>query len=173
MPKPKIETGGQARLEKILAMGMRALENEADRSIEPRRAGGFMLSTMLAMGLTMGMFPGKAEARGRWLPSKQDISMEANKQTSIEMSKMEQRQRGKIQQLENERADLRTRFGDLDSRLDFEYQNGRISREDYAAAKKKLAEERGKMEQEYAGKIRNAKVGLQISGKIFQGIRGW
>lgn len=177
IPQPGIENKepGRQKQEKTIELGRHALQRELTYfEIAPKRAGAFVLMTLLAMGI----FPGEAKSQGRFGPfTKENIQrqteMEVKKRMSIEMSEIEQRQRGRIQELETERAVRMTQLGDAEGRLDYEFQNGRISRQEYELAKEEVRREKQRIEKEYGNKIRNARMGLGITGRIFQGIRGW
>src|SRR3989344_9166148 len=55
----------EAGLEQMAKVAGRAMEQEAERAMEPRRLGGYLLNTKMALALALGMvaFGGKAEGQ--------------------------------------------------------------------------------------------------------------
>ena len=61
--KPKAEK--EKNPERVIELGTKVLQKEENSEIGPKRNGGYMLCTVLAMALAMGMTAGKAEAQVR------------------------------------------------------------------------------------------------------------
>jgi hypothetical protein len=191
--KPKAEKGSnREQLERIAELGRGVLEREAGLKINPERSGGYMLCTILAMALAMGMAAGKAEAqekrigpqgRGLWGQMAGDIFREGVFEAGSAIDRSQNAARDRIEQ---EYVVQLTKLEDAEGRLDHQYavQKSRLGRKgtageletlekNYKGEKARMAQARIELEREYKKQTRNTGIKKAIIGGIFQGIRGW
>jgi len=181
--KPKVER--EKPKEQIAELGRNTLIKEAALEIEPKRSGGYILCTVLAMALAMGMTAGKAEAQtGGWA----GFGREVMNNTVFESgSAIDRAQNAKLDRIEHEYVAQLTQLGDALRKLDDQYlrQKNQLTRqggnpndlrnleERYRTEKVRLMQARADAEKAYRGQKRNSAIKKGITEAIFQGIRGW
>ncbi len=190
-PEPKAEK--EKKPERIMRLGEKILLREADLKIEPRRSGGYMLCTILAMALAMGMTAGKAEAQVRgvglqgWGIGGQ-ITSEVFHQGVFEVgSALNRAQNAKQDRVEHEYVARLTQLGDATRQLDNQYgnQRARLMRQGgspadlkkledrYRTEKTRLMQAENDLKKEYYRQTRNGGIKRSLTEAIVQGARGW
>lgn len=185
-PKSEKEKGP----EQIVRLGVKTLESEVNIE-EPRRAGGFMLSTLMAMGLSLGLLAGGAEAQVRgWSPAggagKQVAGQILNQGIFEAGSAIDRSQNAKRDKIENDYVANLTELGNVERNLDYEYavEKSKLNRtgnrqglenleKEYRMGKGKLAKDRANLENEYRKKIRSLEMKKSIVQTVLRGARGW
>jgi hypothetical protein len=191
--KPEPKTEKEKNPERIMGLGEKILLREADLKIEPRRSGGYMLCSVLAMALAMGMTAGKAEAQVRgvgpqsWGGGGQMVS-EVFHQGVFEIgSALNRSQNAKQDRIEHEYVARLTQLGDAMRQLDNQYgnQKTRLTRQGgssanlkkledkYRAEKAQLMQAENDLKREYYRQTRNAGIKRTLTEAIVQGVRGW
>ncbi len=171
--------------ERITELGEKILVKEAVLEIEPKRSGGFMLCTVLAMALAMGMTASKAEAQtgGMGEFGKQLVGNLIFKSGSV----ADRAQNAKQDGIEHEYVAQLTQLGDAERQLDYQYsrQKSLLKRQggspqdmkkletDYQEQKAQAAQTKMELKKKYDHQIRNMKIRKAVTGTIFQGARGW
>ncbi len=160
----KIEQkSGPKTIEKI---GVKFLSEEVDRLPNSRRAGGFLLTTFLAMGLALAG-AGKAEAqfRGR-------ITGEVFQGGRILASQVMDRERMRAEIKINHNFQKRLREIEAKkNQLEQEFRNERISVGEFEIRKQQLDNEVYKLSRERDRRVANP---LGFKGRVLQGvIRGY
>lgn len=191
--KPEPKTEKEKKPERIMGLGEKILLREADLKIEPRRNGGYMLCSVLAMALAMGITTGKAEAQVRgigpqgWGIGGQMVS-EVFHQGVFEIgSALNRSQNAKQDRVEHEYVTRLTQLGDAARQLDNQYsiQRARLMKQGGNSADLKKLEDRYKTEKtqlaqaenglkgEYYRQTRNSGIKRSLTEAIVQGARGW
>ena len=189
--KPEAEI--EKNPERVMKLGRKVMQREADSEIEPKRSGGYMLCTVLAMALTMGMTVGKAEAQIRGLGPQGrgfggQIASEVFHQGVFEIgSALNRAQNAKQDRIEHEYVARLTQLGDAMRQLDNQYgnQKARLTRQGdsstdlknledrYRAEKTQLIQAENDLKREYHKQIRNTGLKRSLTEAIVQGARGW
>jgi hypothetical protein len=171
--------------ERIAELGRTTLEREAVSEIEPRRSGGYMLCTVLAMALATGMTAGKAEAQtGDWANFGKQVASDAIFESG---SAVDKAQNSKQDGIEHEYVDQLTRLGDEERQLGYQYskQKNLLMRQGgslqdlkklesaYQEQRDRVTQKKMELKKEYERQTRNTRVKKAITGMIFQGARGW
>jgi hypothetical protein len=192
--KPKAERGPeQERLEKIAELGERTLVREAALRIELKRNGGFMLCTVLAMALAMGM-TGKAEAQTKWLVEEKGFGRQLagqifNRGIFEAGSAIDRAHGKKIEQIENNYVSQLTALEDAKRKLDNDYlrEKSRIMRSGAADKEARLQELNARYQEEatrlnraemevrrsYAKGKRGEQIRHGLTDVLLRGARGW
>lgn len=154
------------REESLEASGARFLSKELDRLPDSKRSGGFLLATLLAMGMGIAG-AGKAEAQFRG-----GITGEIFQNGRISASQVLDRRRAQAEAKINQ--DFQKKLIEIDVQkrlLDQEFQAKRISLREYELQKRKLDIEVTRLSQQKDQKTRNP---LGIKGRVLEGvIRGY
>lgn len=189
--KPKAEK--EKSPERVMELGTKVLQKEADLKIEPRRSGGYMLCTVLAMALAMGMTAGKAEAQVRgvgpqgWGVGGQIAGEVFNRGIFEVGSALNRSQNAKQDRIEHEYVARLTQLGDAMRQLDNQYGNQRVRlmrqggssadlkklEDKYRAEKTQLIQAENDLKREYHRQIRNTGIKRSLTEAIVQGARGW
>lgn len=175
----------------MVEIGVRVLKKEADFE-SPKKAGGFMLTTLLAMGLALGMMPARAEAQVRGIGPQSwggggQVASEMIRQGAFEAGSMFDRtENAKRASIEHDYVASLTRLGEIERNLDYEYakEKNRLSQDgtkqdierlekEYRTANIKIARDRIDLKKGYDKGIRNIKIKDAIIGGVLQGVRGW
>jgi hypothetical protein len=193
-PKAEENESRQESHEQIAGLGQRTLIKEAGLEIEPRRSGGYMLCTVLAMALAMGLSTGKAEAQTRWIVEERGFGRQLAGQIFsrgvFEASSAIDRAHGKkIAQIENDYVMKLTALEDAKRKLDNDYlrERSRLARSGGTDKERRLQElnawyqtEAVKLEQNqievrrsYEKSKRGEQVKHGVVDSIFRGVRGW
>lgn len=189
--KPRAEK--EKNPERILELGKNTLLREVDSEIEPKRNGGYMLCTVLAMALAMGMTAGKAEAQVKgvgpqsWGGGGQFASEVFNRGIFEVESALNRSQNGKQDRVEHEYAARLTQLGDVARQLDNQYGNQRARlmqqggspadlknlEDKYRTEKTQLLQAENDLKREYRKQIRNTGIKRALTEAVVQGARGW
>lgn len=191
--KPKAQKVEAEKPEQIAKLGKKTLIREANLGIEPKRSGGYMLCTVLAMALAMGMTAGKAEAQVRGVGSQGQgfggrVASEIFHQGTFEVgSAINRAENAKQDRIEQEYTAKLTKLEDAQKQLDHQYsiQKDQLVREggnqgnlknledNYLAEKAQLMKARADLEKEYQKQNRNSRIKSAITKVIVRGARGW
>ncbi len=191
--KPEPKTEKEKNPERVIELGEKTLLREVDLKIELRRSGGYMLCTVLAMALAMGMTAGKAEAQVRGVgPQGWDvggqIAGEVFHQGIFEVgSALNRSQNAKQDKIEHEYVARLTQLGDAMRQLDNQYgnQKARLTRQGsspadlknledkYRAEKTQLIQAENDLKREYHKQIRNTGIKRSLTEAVVRGARGW
>ncbi len=179
--------------ERVMELGTKVLQREVDSEIEPKRSGGYMFCTVLAMALAMGMTAGKAEAQVRgvgpqsWGGGRQ-FAGEVFSQGVFEVgSTLNRAQNAKQDRVEHEYVARLTQLGDAARELDNQYgnQRARIMRrggssadlkkleDEYRVKKAQLMQAENDLKREYRKQTRNNGIKRGLTEAVVQGARGW
>lgn len=189
----KSEVEKEQPLERKAELGKRILTREANLEIEPKRSGGFMLCTVLAMALAMGITASKAEAQVRGIGPQghgfggQVASEIFNRGVFEAGSTINKAQNTKQDRIEQEYVAQLTRLEDIQRQLDNQYSvqksqlmkqggkqgNLKTLEDSYRAGRAQLMKARADLEKEYHRQKRNTTIKRGITEAIFQGVRGW
>jgi hypothetical protein len=191
-PKPERKEAKQKRQEQIANLGQIVLIKEAERGVEPKRSGGYILSTVLAMALAMGMSAEKAKAQTRWPiggTGKQLAGQIINRGIFEASSAIDRAHWKKMGQIENDYVTQLTILADAKRNLDKEYlqQKRQIMRSGEPDKERQLQElntwyqtEAAKLEQNqiqvrlsYEKSKRKEEIKHGIINSVFRGARGW
>lgn len=193
--KPKREKGPeQERQEQIAKLGKEILIKEADLKIEPKRCGGYVLCSVLAIALAMGMTAEKAQAQTRWLVEERGFGRQLagqifNRGIFEAGSAIDRRHGKKMDQIENNYVSQLTAMEDAKRKLDNDYLRGksRITRGGatdkeaqlqelnarYQAEATKLKQDEIEIKRLYAKSKRGERIKHELVDSIFRGTRGW
>ena len=171
--------------ERVIELGTEVLQREANLEIEPKRSGGYMLCTVLAMVLAMGVTAEKAKAQiGGWANfGRQTVGSVISESGSA----VDRTQNAKQDKIEREYIAQLTRLEDDERQLDYRYsgQKNRLMQQggpsenlknlenDYRAEKAKISQVRAELKKEHDRQIRNIRTKKTVAKTIFQGVRGW
>jgi len=189
----KSKTEKERGPERVIKLGTEVLQKEASAEIKPWRSGGYMLCTVLAMALAMGMTAGKAEAQVRgigpqsWGGGRQFASEVFHRGVFEIGSSLDRTQNAKQDRVEHEYVARLTQLGDAVRQLDNQYANQKArlmrrggSPEDlknlensYLAEKTQLIRARIELEKEYRRQTRNNRIKKGLTEALIQGVRGW
>ena len=189
--KPKAEK--EQNPERVMGLGTKVLQREADSEIEPKKSGGYMLCTVLAMALAMGMSVGKAEAQVRGVGPQSwggggQIAGEVFHQGIFEVgSALNRAQNGKQDRIEHEYVARLTQLGDATRQLDNQYSNqkARLTRQGggsadlkkledgYRTEKARLMQAENDLKRGYHKQKRNTGIKRALTEAVVQGARGW
>lgn len=189
--KPKAEK--EQNPERVMELGAKVLQKEADSEIEPRKNGGYMLCTVLAMALAMGMSAGKAEAQVRgvgpqsWGGGGQLAGEVFNRGIFEVGSALNKSQNAKQDRVEHKYVARLTQLGDTARQLDDQYgnQRARLTRQGGSSTDLKKLEDRYRTERaqlmqaendlkrEYHRQTRNTGIKRALTEAVVQGVRGW
>lgn len=194
--KPKIpkieEEKGQEQQERIVRMGGKVLEEESNLEIKPERSGGYMLCTILATALAMGMAAGKAEAQVKGVgPQGQGFGRQMigeifhqgvseagsaiDRSQNAKRDMIEQNYVAQLTKLENEERQLDHQYAVQKRQLSHKGALGKLEtlERDYKKEKTRIAQVEIELKKEYRKQIRNMGIKKEITESIFRGIRGW
>ncbi len=162
--------------ERKIKLGGNVLEKEADADIPAWRSGGYMLSTILAMGLSLGAIAGKSEAQvfnqGRGSGG-QAINEILNRGTFEIGSSIDRAQNQQKDKIEHWYVDQLGKLEEGQQKLEFDHATKTISDNNYKIEKARLAQKRILLKREYDKRIRSVKMKREITGMIIGGVRGW
>lgn len=189
--KPKAEKPRE-RQEQIAKLGKEVLEREANLKIKPGRSGGYMLCTVLAMALAMGMTTGKAEAQVRGVGPQGhgfggqivgeifhrgvfEAGSAIDRSQNARRDRIEQNYVAQLTKLEDEEGQLNHQYAVQKSQLSRKRVAGELEtlERNYKEEKTKIAQARIELKKEYNRQIRNIEIKKAITGGIFRGVRGW
>ena len=191
--KPEPKTEKEKKPERMMGLGKKILLREADLKIGSRRSGGYMLCSVLAMALAMGMTAGKAEAQVRgvgpqnWGGGGQMVSEVFHRGVFEIGSALNRSQNAKQDRTEHEYVARLTQLGDAMRQLDNQYGNQRVrlmrrgsssadlkNLEDrYRTEKMQLIKAENDLKREYHKQTRNTGIKRELTEAIVQGVRGW
>ncbi len=189
--EPKAEK--EKNPEQIVELGERILLREVNSEIEPRRNGGYMLCTVLAMALAMGMTAGKAEAQVRgvgpqsWGGGREIAGQIFHRGISGIGSSLDRAQNAKQDRIEHEYVAQLTQLGDAMRQLDNQYgnQRARLMRqggspadlrkleERYRAEKTQLIQAENDLKRKYHKQIGSTGMLRELTEVGVQSARGW
>ncbi len=191
--KPESKAEKEKNPERVMGLGEKILLREADLKIESRRSGGYMLCSVLAMALAMGITTSKAEAQVRgvgpqnWGRGGQMVS-EVFHQGVFEIgSALNRSQNAKQDRIEHEYVARLTKLGDAMRQLDNQYGNQRVRlmrqggnpaalkelEDRYRTEKIQLIKAENDLKREYHKQTRNTGIKRELTEAIVQGARGW
>lgn len=180
--------------ERVVELGKKTLLREVDLEIEPKRSSGFMLCTVLAMALAMGMTAEKAQAQTKWLVEERGFGRQLagqifNRGVFETGSAIDRGHGKKIEQIENSYVSQLTALEDMKRKLDNDYLRGksRIIRggaadkearlqeldAQYRAEVVKLKQAEVEAKHSYAKSKRGEQIKHELADSIFRGVRGW
>jgi len=189
----KSKSEKEKRPEQIVGLGKETLLKEVASEIEPRRNGGYMLCTVLAMALAMGMTAGKAEAQvlgvgpQSWGGGRELVGQIFQEGVSEIGSTLNRAQNSKQDRIEHEYVARLTQLGDAMRQLDNQYSRQKDqlmgqggTQEDlrglensYRTNRVQLMKARADLEREYRKQIRKTGIKRGLTVAIIQGVRGW
>ncbi len=189
--KPKAEK--EKNPERVIELGTKVLQKEENSEIGPKRNGGYMLCTVLAMALAMGMTAGKAEAQVRGVGPQGhgfggQIASEIFHQGVFEVgSVLNRTQNAKQDRIEHEYVARLTQLGNAMRQLDNQYSNQRDSltrqggdsadlkklEDRYRTEKTQLIQTENDLKGEYHKQTRNTGIKRALTETVVQGARGW
>ncbi len=186
---PKVEKNKKMSPEKTAELGNNFAMREADSDMTPKRKGAFLLSTFLALGLSLGMMAGEAKAQqgSGWGKFGRELAGEVFSRGTFEAdSSMDRTQNAKMDKLENDYVAALGKFERMENRLGSDYENIKRGLQkkgdkeglqnlesEYATEKAKIAQAKIELRQNYEKEKMRIKAGQQIRRGIVQGIRGW
>ena len=189
--KSKIEK--EQPQERKAELGKKTLIREANLEIEPKRGGGYMLCTVLAMALAIGITANKAEAQVRGIGSQGRgfggrVASEIFHQGTFEVgSAINRAQNAKQDKINQEYIVQLTKLEDAQKQIDHQYnmQKDQLMKEggnqedlknledNYLAEKAQLMKAGADLEKEHQKQNRNSRIKSAITETIVRGARGW
>lgn len=191
--KPELKTEKEKNSEQVMRLGEKTLLREADLKIESRRSGGYMLCSVLAMALAMGMTAGKAEAQVRGVGPQGvglggTIAGQLLSRGVFETgSAIDRAQNAKLDRIENEYVAGLTQLSDAQRQLEHQYSMRRTKlirqggnqeslrnlENSFRTEMTQLIKRRVELEREYRKQKRDGFIKREVTWAIFRGLKGW
>jgi hypothetical protein len=179
--------------EQIVELGKKTLLREVDLEIEPKRGGGFMLCTIVAMALAMSVGAGKAEAQvlgigpqswggGREIVGQifqegiSEVGSTLNRAQNANQDSIEHAYVGQLTQLEDAQRQLDNQYSRQKDQLmgqDGTQEDLRSLENSYRTNRIQLMKARADLEREYRKQIRKTGIKRGLTAAIIQGVRRW
>ena len=193
-PKPERKEAEQKRQEQIANLGQRVLIEEAEKGVEPKRSGGYILSTVLAMALAMGMSAEKAKAQTRWIVEERGFGRQVagqifNRGVFEAGSAIDRAHGKKMAQIENDYVRQLTALEDAKRMLDNDYlreksrimRTGGLDKETqlqqlnawYQSEAEKIRRNQIEVRRQYEKSKRKEQTKHELVNSVLRGVRGW
>jgi len=193
-PKAEEKESRQERQEQTAELGQRTLIKEASLEIEPRRSGGYMLSTVLAMALAMGMSAEKAKAQTRWIVEEKGFGRQVagqifNRGVFEAGSAIDRAHGKKMTQIENDYVMQLTALEDAKRILDNDYlreksrimKAGGLDKETqlqqlnawYQSEAEKIRQNQIEIRRQYEKSKRKEQTKHELVNSVLRGVQGW
>jgi hypothetical protein len=193
-PKSEGKKSGQERREQIANLGQRVLAKEVEREVEPKRSGGYILSTVLAMALAMGMSAEKAKAQTRWIVEERGFGRQVagqifNRGVFEAGSAIDRAHGKKMAQIENDYVSQLTALEDAKRMLDNDYlreksrimRTGGLNKETqlqqlnawYQSEAEKIRRNQIEVRRRYEESKRKEQIKHELVNSVLRGVRGW
>jgi len=189
-PKSEGKKSGQERQEQIANLGQRVLAKEVEREVEPKRSGGYILSTVLAMGMSAE----KAKAQTRWIVEERGFGRQIagqifNRGVFEAGSAIDRAHGKKMTQIENDYVSQLTTLEDAKRMLDNDYlreksrimRTGGLDKETqlqqlnawYQSEAEKIRRNQIEIRRQYEKSKRKEQIKHELVNSVLRGIQGW